>query len=149
MKVKKTVFGTRLIDLYGKDCEDRVIAGKRYWYWFGEQEKIYELTNEHWHLVEITYVRSGVAFYVISGYEEQIPEAFMMFGSFMIRELEPEILDPCKDLSHFGDILNSSCCFDDSRTKIVNFDNSKYEEMEETDLVSTYNELINCLNGLK
>lgn len=149
MKIKKTKFGTRLIDLYGKDCEDRVVIGKRYWYWFGEQEKIYELTNEHWHLIEITYVRSRVVFYVISGYEDQIPESHMMYGSLMIRYLEPEVLDPKEDLPHFYDILNSGCCFDDERTKIINFDNSEYEEVEETDLIKAYNELINITNGLK
>ena len=127
MQVKKIKIGTRLIDLYGKDCESFIREGEEYWFWFDGRHKAWELTNKHWHLITITCVRSGIAFYTINGLEDQIAETYMAFGSFMIRELRPKILDPKKQIPNF-DPLDNTVCFDDEMTKIINFDNSHYYE---------------------
>lgn len=133
--MKRITFGTTLQDLYGKDeYPNHVEVGRCYWTFFATcmNPEICEKTNSHWLKIKITYIRSGVAFYTICGYENEIPENALFLTSIRAAQLEPVELDPIKELPHLFDNERQYKLyrFDDDRTVIVNYDNED-KEVEE------------------
>lgn len=132
MKKKRITFNTTLQGLYGKDNYYKHIeVDKCYWCFFGmcDNSKVKEVTGKNWNKIRITYVRSGVAFYVVCGYEDQIPEDSFYLQSIKAMQLEVAELDPYKDLPHFwvGSAEELLFRFDDDRTVVLNFDNENKE----------------------
>lgn len=127
MKFKKKCYSTKLCDLYGRDnYESHIELGREYW--------LYDDTK--WRKIKITYIRSGVAFYVFTDSPET-PEKYMPLGSFIAATLLFAEIDPSKDIADTNNInlegLNRLCCFDDEYTVVKNWDNEKEIELTEED----------------
>lgn len=132
MKKRRWTFGTSLADLYGKDNYSKYVeVGKCYWGFFGSESdsSISEITGNQWNKIKITYIRSGVAFYTICGFENEIEERSFYLKSIWCMQLEVAELDPYNDLPHFwtGSTECSFYRFDDERTVVYNYDNEDKE----------------------
>ena len=113
---------TRLEGIFGKNYKDHIQIGKKYWWFFGENSQVYKQTHQHWNKLEITYIRSGVVFYIVENVEA---EYHFELESIMAMQIEPEFFDPVEELGKKIDDL-SGIYFNSERTVIVNFENSKY-----------------------
>lgn len=121
-KVKKYKVSTRLESLFGKNYKKHIIVGKKFWWFFDCNTQVFKLTQQHWNKLTITYIRAGVVFYTI----ENITEEFHFeMDSIMAMQLEPEFLDPKKDLCATIDNLEKFY-FKSEKTKIINFKNTEY-----------------------
>ena len=121
-RVKKYKVYTRLEILFGKKYKDHIIVGKKFWSFFDCNTQIFKLTQQHWNKLEVTYIRSGVVFYSI---ENITGEFHFDIDSIMAMQLEPEFLDPKKDLRSTIDNLEKFY-FKSEKTQIINFKNTEY-----------------------
>ena len=121
-RVKKFNVTTRLEGLFGKNYKDQIQVGKKFWWFFDGNSQVFKLTNQHWNKLEITYIRAGVVFYAI---ENVTGEFHFEIDSIMAMQLEPEFLDPQKDLGATIDHLEMFY-FNSERTQIINFENTEY-----------------------
>ena len=80
------------------------------------------MTNQHWNKLEVTYIRVGVVFYTIENIDG---EYYFEIDSIMAMGLEPEFLDPIKELGETVDNLDN-LYFKSEKTQIVNFENTEY-----------------------
>jgi hypothetical protein len=121
-RVKKYNVTTRLEGLFGKNYKEHIQVGKKFWWFFDGNSQVFKLTNQHWNKLEITYIRAGVVFYAV---ENVTGEFHFEIDSIMAMQLEPEILDPQKDL---GDTIEhlEMFYFNSERTQIINFENTEY-----------------------
>jgi hypothetical protein len=115
----ESTFSTKLGDLFGSEYSEHIKAGEEYWYNFGGL-RITDDTVIYWCKIKVTYIRSGVMFYIFDGYPEA-GERHADLNSMMTELMEIAILDPVKDL---GIPEESSYRFDDTHTKIVNWNNN-------------------------
>ena len=135
-KIKKTTLSTQLKDLYGKNYAEHIIENREYWCFFEITEDVYEVTGQNWNKICISYIRSGVAFYNISGYSSQIPEKYIPLDCFRASTLEFAIIDPEKDLI-FTDSIDKNkkrYRFDDTRTTVINWSNEEYCYLDENEM---------------
>ena len=121
-KVKKYNVRTQLASLFGEKYAEHILVGQKYWWFFDGNSEVFKLTQQNWNKLEITYIRAGVVFYTIENVDE---EYHFEIGSIMSEGLEPEILDPQKDLSSIIDNLEKFY-FNSERTQIINFENTEY-----------------------
>lgn len=121
-RVKKYHVTTRLEGLFGKNYKEQIQVGKKFWWFFDGNSQVFKLTNQHWNKLEITYIRAGVVFYAV---ENVTGEFHFEIDSIMAMQLEPEFLDPQKDLGATIDHLEMFY-FNSERTQIINFENTEY-----------------------
>ena len=143
MRLEKLQFSTQLRDLYGDEKYiDHIEVGRVYWYFWDSESDVYELTKQHWNKIRITYIRSGAIFYMLEDFPDY-PEHYFPVNCFMAMYLEYAEIDPVKDLnwvelSHDDEYtkedLEKRYCFNDERTKVLNWDNSKESEIDEKEL---------------
>lgn len=123
-KVKKYNVTTQLSGLFGENYKKYIQVGKKFWWFFDGNSQVFKLTNQHWNKLEITYIRAGVVFYAIENFDG---EYHFEIDSIMAMGLEPEFLDPQKDLGAIIDHLEMFY-FNSERTQIINFENTEYYE---------------------
>lgn len=121
------ICGTTLNDLYGElEYLNHIEIGKEYWFFFPDNSLIYKTIPNNGKAIKIriTYIRSRYYFYDFPDYPE-LPEDAFPSGSLMPRMLIVAELDPERDLrSKWGKLLDTwHPKFDDSITKIINYDN--------------------------
>lgn len=141
MKYKKMQFSTQLSELYGRDnYESHIEVGREYWYFWGTDSDVYKHTKQTWNKIKITYIRSGVVFYVLSDFPDY-PEDFFPFKCYMASALVYAQIDPMKDVpwSKFDiergkEYIEKRYCFDDERTVVMNWDNSKEVELNDDEM---------------
>ena len=121
-RVKKYNVTTRLEGLFGKNYKEQIRVGKKFWWFFDGNSQVFKLTNQHWNKFEITYIRAGVVFYAV---ENVTGEFHFEIDSIMAMQLEPEFLDPQKDLGATIDHLEMFY-FNSERTQVINFENTEY-----------------------
>ena len=121
-KIKKYNVTTRLEGLFGKNYKEHIQVGKKFWWFFDGNSEVFKLTNQHWNKLEVAYIRAGVVFYTIENVEE---EFHFEIDSIMAMQLEPEFLDPQKDLGSTVEHLEKFY-FNSERTQIINFENIEY-----------------------
>ena len=121
-RVKKYNVSTRLEGLFGKNYKEQIQVGKKFWWFFDGNSQVFKSTNQHWNKLEITYIRAGVVFYTIENIDD---EFHFEIDSIMAMQLEPEFLDPQKDLGDTIDHLEMFY-FNSERTQIINFENTEY-----------------------
>lgn len=121
-RVKKYNVSTRLEGLFGKNYKEQIQVGKKFWWFFDGNSQVFKLTNQHWNKLEITYIRAGVVFYAV---ENITGEFHFEIDSIMAMQLEPEFLDPQKDLGATIDHLEMFY-FNSERTQVINFENTEY-----------------------
>jgi hypothetical protein len=132
MKFKKICLSTQLDKLYGKDnYQSHIKVGKEYWWCFFDEKDV----TPGWHKIKITYLRSGIAFYVVTDVPEYAERSFAL-GSLMAATLVPAELDPIRDLTEeFKDssMARKLYYFDPTYTVVSNWSNEDEIEIEETD----------------
>lgn len=121
-RVKKFNVTTQLEGLFGKNYKEQIQVGKKFWWFFDGNSQVFKLTNQHWNKLEITYIRAGVVFYAV---ENITGEFHFEIDSIMAMQLEPEFLDPQKDLGDTIDHLEMFY-FNSERTQVINFENTEY-----------------------
>jgi hypothetical protein len=121
-KVKKYNVTTQLSGLFGKNYKEHIQVGKKFWWFFDGNSQVFKLSNQHWNKLEITYIRAGVVFYTIENVDG---EFHFEIDSIMAMGLEPEFLDPQKELSATIEHLEMFY-FNSERTQIINFENTEY-----------------------
>ena len=119
---RKFHVSTQLASLFGEKYAEHIQVGKKYWWFFDDTSEVYRKTNTHWNKLEITYIRSGIVFYTVENIEE---EYHFQIGSIMSEGLEPEFLDPIKELGETVDNLDN-LYFNSERTQVINFENTEY-----------------------
>ena len=141
MKIKKTRFSTMISDLYGRDNYQKILTvGREFWWNFPETSDIYRATGKSWNKLRITYRRSGCIFYQIID-ANNIGEQFCPVNCFMASSLILADLDPIEDLDFIKkEISQKIYCFDDTRTVIHNWDNSRECEVDEDYILKEYPE---------
>jgi hypothetical protein len=122
---KKTLLSTTVYDVFGKNYTEHIIVCKKFWAFFGSEQKEFKLTNKSWNLITITYIRSGVVFYTLD--DNPSEEFHFELRSIMSKQLELYELDPVKELG-LSKELSEFFHFNDERTKIINFDNSDNDD---------------------
>lgn len=132
MKFKKICLSTQLDKLYGMDrYQSHIKVGKEYWWCFFDEKDV----TPGWHKIKITYLRSGIAFYVVTDVPEYAERSFAV-GSLMAATLVPAELDPIRDLTEeFKDssLARRMYYFDPTYTTVSNWPNEDVVEVEETD----------------
>ena len=132
MKFKKICLSTQLDKLYGKDnYQSHIKVGKEYWWCFFDEKDV----TPGWHKIKVTYLRSGIAFYVITDAPGYAEKSFAV-GSLMAATLVPAELDPIRDLAkEFEDssLARKLYYFDPTYTIVYNWPNEDVTEIEETD----------------
>lgn len=134
MKIK---FSTQLSELYGRDkYQSHIELNREYWYCFGSETKVYKHTKQSLNKIKISYIRSGIAFYVLSNFPD-FPEGYFPLSCFMASALKYAEIDPMKDLPLSDEhnqctkeYLEKMFCFDDEVTTVINWNNSKETELE-------------------
>lgn len=123
-KVRKYNVTTMLTDLFGENYKEQIQVGKKFWWLFDGNSQVFKLTQQHWNKLEITYIRAGVVFYTIENVDG---EFHFEIDSIMAMGLEPEFLDPIKDL---GSTINNleMFYFKSEKAQIINFENTEYYE---------------------
>ena len=121
-KVRKYNVTTQLSGLFGENYKKHIQVGKKFWWFFDGNSQVFKLTNQHWNKLEITYIRAGVVFYTIGNVDG---EYHFEIDSIMAMGLEPEFLDPQKELGSIIDNLEMFH-FNSERTQIINFENTEY-----------------------
>lgn len=136
MKIKRTTFSTILYDLYKDDYQSHIEVNREYWYYFVTGNEIADKYGSGYYKIKITYIRSGCLFYVFSDHED-IAERFCPIDCFMTSRFEFAEINPTEDLK---DIItfkdNALYRFDDTRTIVKNWDNTKYVDVDERKLES-------------
>ena len=130
MKFKKFKLSTTLSGLYGKDnYHSHIEVGKEYWYWFGEETKVWSVTHKHWNKIVVTYIRSGCMFYKVPDVPE-ISEDYCPLSCYMTSQFEVTELDPIKERL-FDDVEKAKKLyyFKGYRTVIHNWPNEKEIEI--------------------
>lgn len=118
--MKKRVFDTTLINLFGEDdYKNHIYVGRHFWYSFHKNTDEYILTQQTFSKLCVTFIRGDVMFYVLEGYPER--EFSTKMDSVMCRFLILDELDPHKEMK-LNDI--DMYRFDDRFTNILNFDNT-------------------------
>lgn len=140
MRFKKICLSTQLDKLYGKDnYQSHIKVGKEYWWCFFDEKDV----TPGWHKIRITYLRSGIVFYVMTDMPE-VPERNFAVGSLMAATLVPAELDPTRDLAEelkgFKD--QRLYYFDPTYTIVSNWSNEDEIEVDETDESYIYFQLI-------
>lgn len=144
MKIKKTRFSTMVSDLYGRDGYQKILTvGREFWWNFPETSDVYKATGRSWNKLKITYRRSGCIFYQIVD-ASNIGEQFCPVNCFMASSLILADLNPIEDLPFIKkegiELSKQLYCFDDTRTIIHNWDNSKECEVNENYILKEYPE---------
>lgn len=121
-KVKKYSVSTKLESLFGKNYKEHIRVGKKFWWFFDCNTQVFKLSQQHWNKLEVTYIRAGVVFYTIENIDG---EFHFEIDSIMAMGLEPEFLDPQKDLGSTIKHLEMFY-FNSERTQIINFENTEY-----------------------
>ena len=122
-QLKKTTLSTKLCDLYGKDEYHLYIeVDREYWYYFTTESNIAKKYGSGWHKIKVTYIRSGCMFYIFPDYKD-IDEEFCPLRCFMTSQFEFAEINPKKDLDIKDDSF-SLYRFDDTRTVVIDWDNS-------------------------
>ena len=86
LMMKDKIFATRLYDMLCKNNDmiwDYIKVGRQFWK-YNEKEWKYDL-------ITITYIRSGVAFFITEG-KEDLGEDYALAGSFGIGMLYPRVV---------------------------------------------------------
>lgn len=140
MRFKKICLSTQLDKLYGKDnYQSHIKVGKEYWWCFFDEKDV----TPGWHKIRITYLRSGIVFYVMTDMPE-VPERNFAVGSLMAATLVPAELDPTRDLAEelkgFKD--QRLYYFDPTYTIVSNWSNEDEIEVDETDESYIYFQLM-------
>ncbi len=143
MKYKKRHFSTSLVRLYGDERYiDHITVGRAYWYCWGSETDVYRHTKKHWNKIIVTYIRSGVVFYFLPEFPDY-PEQYFPTNCFMAMNLEYAEFNPVKDLDwtaftnddeYTKEDLEKRYCFDDERTQVIDWDNSREGEIDDNDL---------------
>lgn len=124
IKRKKIVL-TDLISLFGElYYKDHLYVGRELWLKTDVGTPEYNVTHKEWNKIVITYIRTGVMFYSIVGHPEH--EFYGLMGSMKVLKMKVAELDPYKEIDTTVFTLRQ-VRFDDTLTKIVNFDNSDVE----------------------
>ena len=124
IKRKKLIL-TDLISLFGElYYKDHLYVGRELWLKTDVGTPEYSVTHKEWNKIVITYIRTGVIFYSIVGHPEQ--EFYALIGSMKVMKMKVAELDPYKEIDTTVFTLRQ-VRFDDTLTKIVNFDNSDVE----------------------
>lgn len=152
MKYKKICYSTQLDKLYGKeDYVNHLEVGREYWWsWFSSDSDEYQYTGQSWNRIKITFKRSGAIFYVLPEYPD-FPEHYFSDKSFIARTLIYAQIDPIKDLDwkSFDDRpkkeLEKRYCFDNERTEVLNWNNSRESDIDEKEL-DLYDQAIQYIN---
>lgn len=127
MKVKTIL--TNLKDLYGLNYyAEHLRVGDELW---TDEGKFEEITNKKWNKIKITYLRSGVMFFELVGFD--IPEQAVFISSFNVSVMKVAKLDPYKEFPDKKWLNNYR--FDDTFTEVVNFDNSVDKEINEEEFL--------------
>ena len=122
-QLKKITLSTKLYDLYGKDeYHLHIEVDREYWYYFTTESNIAKKYGSEWYKIKVTYIRSGCLFYIFSDYED-IDEEFCPLRCFMTSQFEFAEINPKKDLDIKDDSF-SLYRFDDTRTVVIDWDNS-------------------------
>lgn len=121
-KVRKYNVTTQLAGLFGDNYKQHIQVGKKFWWLFDCNSQVFKLTNQYWNKLEITYIRAGVVFYTIENIDG---EFHFEIDSIMAMGLEPEVLDPQKELGATIEHLEMFY-FKSEKTKIINFENTEY-----------------------
>lgn len=136
MKIKRTTFSTILYDLYKDDYQSHIEVDREYWYYFVKGNEIADKYGSGYYKIKITYIRSGCLFYIFSDHKD-IAERFCPIDCFMTSRFEFAEINPIEDLK---DIIsfkdNALYRFDDTRTIVKNWDNTKYADVDEIKLES-------------
>ena len=146
MKIKKSRFSTMISDLYGRDDYEKALkVGREYWWDWPYDTPVGRKHGSGWHKIRITYIRSHCMFYIFPDYPD-VPEQFCGFGSFLASSLVLADLNPIMDLPDIMedgiDIAEQMYCFDDTRTVIHNWDNSREGEIDEKNLIDKKPEIV-------
>ena len=144
MRFKKVCLSTKLSDLYGRDnYQSHIELDREYWCFFEEGTEIYKKTGKYWNKIRISYLRSGIVFYVFPDVPE-IAEGYFPVSCYMASALVFAEIDPCKDLENFteeeygagvADVQNIYC-FDDEHTIVKNWNNEKIVEIGDDDPIA-------------
>ena len=134
IKIKKIHFSTKLSDLYGRDnYVSHIELGRKYWWRFPYDSDVSQRTGKLWNELEITYIRSGCMFYIITEAPE-LGEFFAPLNCFMTASLVFSEFDPIKDLDNLDnediELCKMKWCFDDERTIIKNWPNERETEID-------------------
>ena len=129
-------------DLYGKDgYQSHIKVGKEYWYYFDEKSDAFKITHKHWNKIQITYIRSGCLFYILSDIPE-IKENFCPINCFMSAQFILAEIDPIKDLGKdvLGDLdaAKIKFCFNDEHTIVNNWPNEKEIEIDDDEIYNKF-----------
>jgi len=142
MRIKKTRFSTMISDLYGRnDYQKAIKVGREYWWNWPANSTIGELYGSGWYKMKVTYIRSHCMFYIFSDYPD-VPEQFCGFDCFLASSLVLADLNPRMDLPFISeegvDLCQQMYCFDDTRTIIHNWDNSRECDIDEEKFMKEY-----------
>lgn len=122
-QLKKITLSTKLYDLYGKDeYHLHIEVDREYWYYFTTESNIAKKYGSGWYKIKVTYIRSGCLFYIFPDYKD-IDEDFCPLKCFMTSQFELAEINPKKDLDIKDDSF-SLYRFDDTRTVVIDWDNS-------------------------
>ena len=121
-KVRKYNVMTQLAGLFGDNYKEHIQVGKKFWWLFDGNSQVFKLTNQYWNKLEITYIRAGVVFYTVENIDG---EYHFEIDSIMAMGLEPEFLDPQKELGATIEHLEMFY-FKSEKTQIINFENTEY-----------------------
>lgn len=113
--IKDRVRNTTIYGLYGKSYEEHIDkifkVGKKF---------LHLNNNNEWETLTITYIRSGVYFFVI---DDKPEEHYGLFGSFATATLHPETID----LNEYKEFLNE--CFDDEEFVSMILDDNTFDTL--------------------
>lgn len=139
MKIKRTTFSTILYELYKDDYQSHIEVDREYWYYFLNGNEIADKYGSGFYKIKITYIRSGCLFYVFSDHKD-IAEQFCPIDCFMTSRFEFAEINPVEDLKDIIDLNTESnqllYRFDDTRTVVKNWNNTKYVDVDERKLES-------------
>lgn len=122
---RKKIILTDLISLFGElYYKDHLYVGRELWLKTDVGTPEYSVTHKEWNKIVITCIRTGVMFYSIVGHPEH--EFYGLMGSMKVLKMKVAELDPYKEIDTTVFTLRQ-VRFDDTLTKIVNFDNSDVE----------------------
>lgn len=110
---------TMLKDLYGLNNYWKYIKiGDELW-----TDYVEDITGIKWNKIKVTYVRSGVMFFIIAD-SNILSEYYFPIDSFNAAVMKKAKLDPYNDLPYDKNMIDR-CCFDDEFTEVINFNNDK------------------------
>lgn len=96
---ERVIFSTTLKDLYGEEeYAKHIVEGGEYFMFFENGSEVYKKTGKNWNVIKVTYIRSGVVFYIVPDVIE-IPEDFFPIGCYISMTIHPKKLV----LDEYGD----------------------------------------------